>query len=768
MGEESGEYCYLCREKVSEREEEDGKIFCCSGCRKVYSLLVKEGMLEELGKETSREPALGEEAVVSISGMECPSCAWFLERYLEREEGIEEARINYPLGKGRIIYSRDKIGKEKISQVLKSLGYYASSHIEESPYEKEGEVILQRLIVSLAFSMVVMWIYLLVLYPAYSRGLEGEVFRYHLVLIPPSSLVLFYSGHTFLRGAIAGAKMRRANMNTLIALGTSSAFAYSILATFTAREVYFDTVVMVVSLVLLGRFIENRARVSASSAISSLLELSGKEARVLKEGIEMSLPVREVARGNRVVVRAGERVPVDGVVLDGEGVVDDSMLTGEPLPREKGRGQEVAGGSVLTEGYLELEALRGGKHSTPAKMAELVERAQNAKAGFERLADRAGGYFSMVVIALALGVFLFWLGSTSPSHALVNAVTVLVVACPCALGLATPLAVLAGTSQGARRGIIIRGGEALERSRGLEVVLLDKTGTLTRGELSVKEVILSPHSPSPEEIIKLGAGVEHPSPHPLARAIVARARELNLDIPRVEDFEHLPGRGVRGMVRGREVVAGNAGFMREEGLEFDPALEGEEGIFLGREGRVRGVFKFKDSHREGALELVEWLKGRGMEVAMLTGDRDGPAREVGSRVGIEEVYSQVLPRDKVEVVKSYQARGRKVAMVGDGMNDAPALARADLGIATATGSEIASSSSDITVVGGELKKVREALKLSEKTYRVIKYNLGWAFAYNAVALPLAALGYLSPIYAALAMVASSTLVTAHSLKLKYL
>jgi Cu+-exporting ATPase len=560
--------------------------------------------------------------------------------------------------------------------------------------------------------------------------------------------VIFYSGAPFYAAAWSAVRHGAANMNTLITLGTGAAFLYSLWETARGGHmVYYEAAAVIIALILLGRTLEARARVKASAAIRRLMELQPATARVLRDGVEVETPVAEVRAGDTVVVRPGERIPVDGVILDGESAVDESMLTGESLPVDKHPGAAAFAGTVNCSGSFRYQATKVGRATVLQRMIEMVKQAQGSRAPVARLADVVSGYFTVAVLAAALVTFGVWLLLAPFSTAMVNAVAVLIIACPCALGLATPTAIMVGTGRGAERGILIKGGEALEMAYRIDTIVLDKTGTITQGKPRVTEVVPS-EGFSADDLLSLAASAERYSEHPLGKAIVESAAARHLRLQDVTGFSSLAGLGVRALVGSRHVVVS------------------KPGATVTVDGVVAGSIKIADTIKPEAAEAVRRLRAMGLEVWMITGDNHATAEAVAREGGIEHFLAEVMPDQKMAEVKKLQAGGRRVAMVGDGINDAPALAQADLGIAMGSGTAAAMEAGGITLMRDNLNGVADAIELSRRTMRIVRQNLFWAFAYNTVGIPIAALGLLSPMLAAAAMAASSITVVSNSLRLR--
>lgn len=587
--------------------------------------------------------------------------------------------------------------------------------------------------------------------------------------------VQFVAGRPFLAGAVRQARAGSAGMDTLISLGTLTAFAYSTYQLFAGGPLFFDTAALIIAFVVLGRYFEARATGKTREAISTLLAMGAKEACLLVDGQEVLVAVERVQVGDLLLVRPGEKIPVDGEILDGRAAVDESMLTGESMPVEKTVGDQVAGATVNTDGLLTVRATAVGADTALAQIVRLVEQAQGGKAPVQRLADRVSAVFVPAVLGVAALTFVGWaLLAANPVAGMTAAVSVLIIACPCALGLATPTAIIAGTGRGAEMGILVKGGEVLEASKRIDTVVFDKTGTLTRGQMRLTDVIADKRHKS-DVVLGLAAAVESGSEHPIGAAIVAGARERDLDVPAATSFTNLAGHGVRAEVDGQSVLVGRRKLGEDNGLRLSEHLataaaeleeQGRTAVFVGRGDRVVGVLAVADTIKDDAVEVVRRLHEMGLQVAMITGDNARTAAAIAEQVGIDRVLAEVLPEDKVDEIRRLQDEGRLVAMVGDGVNDAPALVQADLGIAIGTGTDVAIEASDITLMSDRLDGVVRCLQLSRQTLRTIHQNLGWAFAYNTAAIPLAAFGVLNPVVAGAAMGLSSVSVVTNSLRLR--
>ena len=709
---------------------------------------------------------------LDLTGMTCASCANRIEKKLNKVDGVQ-ATVNYATEKASVQAPKGTTVQDLIA-VVEAAGYGARETTVE-PREERADVLLPR--VQLAFTLAVP-----VIAVSMVPALQFPGWQWLALLL--TTIVVFWCGRSFHRAALTNIRHGATTMDTLVSLGTSVAWLWSVVAMFFGHagaigmtheftltlgradpmgSVYFEAAAGVVAFLLLGRWIEARSKREAGSAVRALLEVGAKEATILRDGAEVAIPAGELSLNDLIVVRPGEKVAADGVVVEGSSAVDAAVITGESLPVEVGPGSAVVGGSVNATGRLVVKATAVGSATQVAQIARLVEEAQTGKARAQRLADRITEFFVPAVLALAMLTFMVQLlAGAGSTFALTAGIAVLIIACPCALGLATPSALLVGTGRGAELGVIIRGAQALEKARSVQAVVLDKTGTLTTGRMSVLEVAPA-EGVDEAELLAVAAAVEAGSEHPIARAVVERAE----DVPAAERFEALPGIGARALLDGVPVAVGSRRLLAEQGIEFpDEASRLGSEVFVLRDGALLGRIVVGDQLKPGAEQAVAGLRDLGLRPVLLTGDSWAVAREVASQVGIEDVHAEVLPQGKAEVITGLQADGMRVAMVGDGVNDAAALATSDLGIAMGAGTDAAMAASDLTLMRDDLTGVVDAIRLSRATERTIRGNLLWAFFYNVAAIPVAALGLLTPMIAGAAMACSSVFVVLNSLRLR--
>ena len=730
----------------------------------------------------------------SIKGMHCASCVMVIEDSLKKMDGVTQATVNLATEKATVIYDPIKVTDEQLSSAVSNVGYQAliteeikTEDDEQKEKQQELHDLRFKVVVSLILGGLILWGSFPGLIKTSPVILQN--FFVQLLLATP---VQFWAGFGFYRATISAIKHRTANMDTLVVIGTTVAYIYSTVVTLLPQLMikvgiepmpYFDTAAVIIGLILLGRYFEAKAKAGTSEAIKKLIGLQAKTARVLRAGQEIDLSINEVVIGDIIRVRPGEKIPVDGIIVEGESSIDESMVTGESMPVEKISGDTVVGATINKTGTFTFRATKIGQETMLAQIIKLVQEAQGSKAPIQRLADMISSYFVPVVIMLAFLTFAVWyVFGPAPTllFALLNTVAVLIIACPCAMGLATPTAIMVGTGKGAEHGILIKDAESLETAHKIKTIIFDKTGTLTKGKPEVTDITAF-GSMDKDTLLKLAGSIEKGSEHSLAEAIVKEAESQNLVLSKVEKFQAIPGHGVEGMVDNQRIVFGNKRLMNKEGISLTLAddqiakLEdaGKTVMMIGLENKLVGLIAVADIVKDSAREGLIALQKLGLEVVMITGDNQRTAKAIGQSLGITRVLAEVLPDQKEAEVRKIQAEGKVVAMVGDGINDAPALAAADVGIAMGSGTDVAIEAADITLINKDLKSVAMAIVLSKKTMRTIRLNLFWAFSYNIVLIPVA-MGVLypvfklllNPIFASVAMATSSISVVVNSLLLK--
>jgi len=798
------------REAIHDERPEGRKTFCCHACRSIYRMIQDEGLAEFYARRDwttagipvplrgEAPPVAGalspepesllpfirgdhaeKEASLLIDGIRCASCVWLLEKVLERTRGVISARIGFATHRATVRWNGEKATLSGIIARLRSIGYLArpfSAAEQEESLRLQNRDLLLRFGTAAFFSMQLM-ILSFGLYAGYFQGIDPATRRwveyFSLLACTP---VLAYSGRPFFRGAIRGIRNGMLNMDVLVSLGAASAYTLSVYQMLGGGPVYFDTAAMIITLVLLGRYLESLAKHRASQAVHRLLALQPREARVVHGQDRAMVTTSEVGKGDLIEIRPGETIPLDGIVRSGATEVDESLVTGESRPAERTVGAAVIGGSMNGLGTIMVEVIHVGQETVLARIADLVERAQTAAMPVQRLADRISAYFVPFVLLLSVATFWYWHRFFYAGPSLLAAVSVLVIACPCALGMATPVAVLAGMDAAARKGILFKGGDVLERMHKVNSVVLDKTGTLTAGKVRVSKVWSGAPEPDADRVLlRIAASAEQGSEHLLGEAIVAHAREQGEVLLDADAFKALPGQGASALVDGQRILVGRRPLLEREGIIIPAEMlaqaerlerDGRTVVYVSRSKDALGIIGLMDAPKPDAAAAVRRLKRAGVTVAMITGDNQETAQIIGERTGIDLVRSGVLPEGKAEEVLKLRRSGRVVAMAGDGINDAPALAAADVGIAMASGTDIAMESADVVIMRSELTGVADALDLSRRTFRVISQNLFWAFFYNLAAIPLAMAGFLNPIIAAAAMAVSSITVVLNSLRLR--
>lgn len=713
-----------------------------------------------------------------IHGMTCASCSARIEKVLNKQTSIEQAAVNLAGESAMVEYYPGLMDDKKIINIIKKLGYDANVKSSKEDQQSYKDKQLKNMKIKLLVS-VILSIPLLITMLDHLLGIRiPSIFMNPWFQFALATPVQFIIGWQFYTGAYRSLWSGSANMDVLVAMGTSAAYFYSLYEAIQTIDsptyeahLYFETSAILITLILFGKYLETNAKSKTTVAISKLLQLQAKQARVIRDGKEVMIPIDEVVVGDRIIVKPGEKIPVDGTILKGRTSIDESMITGESIPVEKEVSSTVIGATMNKNGTIEMEATKVGQDTALASIVQAVENAQGSKAPIQRLADVISSYFVPIVVGIAVLTFIIWITIVSPGNletALVASIAVLVIACPCALGLATPTSIMVGTGKAAENGILFKGGEHLEQTNKLNTIILDKTGTITKGKPEVTDFS------GDDELLQLVASAEKGSEHPLAEAIVSYAIEKELELFESTQFEAIPGHGIKAVINGKNVHVGTRKLMKDNKINIIEAEkqltilenEGKTAVLIAVNGSFQGIIAVADTIKDTAVKAIEQLKNEGLDVMMLTGDNERTAQAIAKQVGIDQVIAEVLPEDKASTVKEIQQQGKVVAMVGDGINDAPALATADIGIAIGTGTEVAIEAADVTILGGELLLIPKAIRLSHATIRNIRQNLFWAFAYNSAGIPIAAVGLLAPWIAGAAMAFSSVSVVTNSLRLK--
>ncbi|MBT2734509.1 heavy metal translocating P-type ATPase [Bacillus sp. ISL-7] len=730
---------------------------------------------------------ISEKAEFNISGMTCAACANKIEKRLNKLNGVQTATVNFALESALVEYNPDEVSVSDMKEAINKLGYRLEQKQESKGEkvdhrQKEIEKQKGKFIFSAILSIPLLWA-MVSHFEVTSFIWLPEMFMNPWVQLALATPVQFLVGGQFYAGAYKALRNKSANMDVLVALGTSAAYFYSIYLSILSIgsdahmvELYFETSAVLITLIILGKLFEAKAKGRSSEAIKKLMGLQAKTATVLRDGQELNLPIEEVIAGDIVYVKPGEKVPVDGVIFEGRSALDESMITGESIPVDKTVGDAVIGSTINKNGFLKVKATKVGKDTALAQIIKVVEEAQGSKAPIQRLADVISGIFVPIVVGIAIVTFLVWYFVVSPGEfaaALEKLIAVLVIACPCALGLATPTSIMAGSGRAAEYGILFKGGEHLETTHRLDTVILDKTGTVTNGKPTLTDIILA-NGFEEKEFLKLVGAAEKNSEHPLAEAIVEGIKEKGIELVSSEHFEAIPGFGIESIVESKSLLIGTRRLMEKNNINVGNILpkienlekQGKTAMLVAIDHQFAGVIAVADTIKETSQKAIERLKNMGLEVVMITGDNKQTAQAIANEVGIDHVIAEVLPEGKAEEVKKLQKAGKKVAMVGDGINDAPALATADIGMAIGTGTDVAMEAADITLIRGDLNSIADAIFMSKMTIRNIKQNLFWAFAYNALGVPIAALGFLAPWLAGVAMAFSSVSVVLNALRLQ--
>ncbi|MTT32578.1 heavy metal translocating P-type ATPase [Terrilactibacillus sp. BCM23-1] len=741
-----------------------------------------EKKIKDLGYDVVKE-----KHEFAITGMTCAACANRIEKGLNKLEGVSKATVNLAIEQATVTYNPSIVSTDDVIHRVEKLGYGAilKNEGKEPSVDYKKKAIRQqqaKFIISLILSLPLLWA--MVGHFSFTSFIYvPEIFMnpwFQLILATP---VQFIIGGQFYLGAYKALRNKSANMDVLVALGTSAAYFYSLYQTILSFgnhaskiQLYYETSAILITLIILGKLFEAKAKGRSSEAIKKLMGLQAKTATVVRDGVERNIPLDEVMIGDEIHVKPGEKIPVDSQIIEGSSAIDESMLTGESLPVDKTIGDPVFGATMNKNGFLKLKAMKIGKETALAQIIKVVEEAQGSKAPIQRLADKISGIFVPIVIAIAVIAFIIWFVWVDPgnfSSALEKLIAVLVIACPCALGLATPTSIMAGSGRSAEFGVLFKGGEHLELTHLINTVILDKTGTVTNGEPVLTDIIVQGDQDE-QQLLELIASAEKQSEHPLAKAIVQGIQEKGIALKEVNEFKAISGYGIQALVDGTEVLVGTRRLMKENNVEINQALSametlessGKTAMLVAVNRKYKGMIAVADTIKETSVSAIKRLKEMGLEVIMMTGDNHIAATSIAKQVGIERVIAEVLPEGKADEVKKMQSKGRKVAMVGDGINDAPALATADIGMAIGTGTDIAMEAADITLIRGDLNSIADAIYMSKKTIQNIKQNLFWALAYNALGIPIAAAGLLAPWLAGAAMAFSSVSVVLNALRLQ--
>lgn len=748
----------------------------------VTSVAAFEEKIEDLGYAV-----VTEKAEFELLGMTCAACSGRIEKVLNKLPGVKHAVVNLALETGTVEYNPEQVSVQDMIKKVENLGYQAKVKTDndqdiEGYREKEIEKQKGKFIFSLILSIPLFWS-MVGHFEFTSFIYVPEMFMNPWVQLALAAPVQFFIGKQFYAGAYKALKNKSANMDVLVALGTSAAFFYSLYQSFLSiggnghiAELYYETSAILITLIILGKLFEARAKGRSSEAIKKLMGLQAKTATVLREGEEIEVPLDEVIAGEIIYVKPGEKIPVDGEIIEGQSALDESMLTGESVPVDKTAGDTVIGSTLNKNGFLKIKATKVGKDTALSQIIKVVEEAQGSKAPIQRMADKISGIFVPIVVTIAAVTFLVWYIWVSPGNfaeALEKLIAVLVIACPCALGLATPTSIMAGSGRAAEYGVLFKGGEHLELTHEITTVVLDKTGTVTHGKPVLTDVVTSGQVEE-RTFLQLAGSAERQSEHPLAEAIVSGIKDKGITLFNPEEFEAIPGYGIKAKVEGKYLLIGTSRLMDKYDINVQSAklemenLErnGKTAMLVAIDGKYAGIVAVADTIKETSRSAITRLKQLGIEVIMITGDNKRTAQAIAEEVGIDSAIAEVLPEGKAEEVKKLQNQGRKVAMVGDGINDAPALAVADIGMAIGTGTDVAMEAADITLMRGDLNSIADAILMSKKTIRNIKQNLFWAFAYNTLGIPIAALGFLAPWLAGAAMAFSSVSVVLNALRLQ--